>query len=235
MGVDARGVKPSLDGAPVCSCPCGMNVRLPLTLLLATSALLALEGCGPKRRPDYGFSRGGGEEPSATPRKNLDRYDEQVSLVRQAFPKEQHGSAVVARFYNPSKNMKLSLVYVDKSAPEFKPKSRSHLVLAEAKNNGELLSTMSILHTNWQPGTYSCGNETLIGFALSDKWNPAAPDTYGSWNAGAGCEFELHPSPLVPGDLEGTFRGVFVQNDGGGKLTIQDGYLYVKSFQSAPM
>ena len=111
----------------------------------------------------------------------------------------------------------------------------SHLVLAEAKNNGELLSTLSILHKNWQPGTYACGDETLIGFALSSSWNPAAPDTYGSWNAGAGCEFELHPSAAVPGDLEGSFRGVFVQNDGNGKLTIQDGYIYVKAFQSGPM
>lgn len=212
-----------------------MNLRLPTGLLLASLCLLVLDGCGPKRRgPKYGgggeegMSEGGGEK------KNLDRYDEQVQLVREAFPKEVQGSAVVVRFYNASKNLKLSLVYVDKSAPEFKPKSGSHLVLAEAKNNGELLSTMSILHKNWQPGHYACGDDTLIGFSLSSNWNPAAPDTYGSWNAGGGCEFELHPA-ATPGDLEGSFRGVFVQNDGNGKLTITDGYLYVKAFQSGPM
>lgn len=212
-----------------------MNVRTPLAFVLAACALLVLDGCGPKRRgPKYGSGNSDSSSSSGS-NKNLDRYDAQVAVVREVFPKETQGAAMVVRFYNPSKNMKLSLVYVDKSQPEFKPKSMSHLVLAEAKNDGELLSTMSILHKNWQPGTYACGDETLIGFSLSNTWNPAGPDTYGSWNAGGGCQFELHAASQSPGDLEGSFRGVFVQNGGGGKLTIQDGYLYVKAFQSGPM
>lgn len=234
MGSYARGVKPSLDGEPICSCAGNMNLRLPFSLALASCALFVLDGCGPKHR---GPKPGGGEETSegGGEKKNLDKFDAQVAYVRENFPKAPQGSAVVVRFYNATKDIKLSLIYFDKDAPEFKPKSGSHLVLALAKNDtGELLSTLSILHKNWQPGHYACGDDTLIGFSLSASWNPAAPDTYGSWNAGGGCEFELHPAQ-TPGDLEGSFRGVFVQNDGSGKLTIQDGYLYVKAFQSGAM
>lgn len=212
-----------------------MNLRLPVTLALASCALLVLDGCGPKRRgPKYG---GGGEEETAEggEKKNLDNFDEQVATFRANWPSRAQGSVVVVRFFNKGNNLKLSLVYVDKSAPEFKPKSGNHLVLAEAiGKNDELLSTLSILHKNWQPGTYACGEDTLIGFALSNQWNPAAPDTYGSWNTGAGCEFELHPAQ-TPGDLEGTFRGEFVKNDGTGRLTVMDGYFYVKAFHSGPM
>lgn len=229
MGGASRGVKPSLDGAACTPCALGMNVRSLLALALASSALLALGGCGgPKRRTVSGG------EPAAGGNKNLDRYDSQVAVVREIFPKETRGSALVVRLYNASKDIKISLVYQDKSAPEYKPKSQSNLVLAEARNGSELLSTLSILHKNWQPGRYVCGNDTLIGFSLGAGWDPGGPDTYGSWNGGGGCEFELRPSQLVPGDLEGTFRGVFAQR-GGAKLTIQDGYIYVKAFTNAQM
>ncbi|MBI2388516.1 MAG: hypothetical protein HYV09_02765 [Deltaproteobacteria bacterium] len=208
-----------------------MELRLPYALAFASLALLVLDGCGPKKRgvrhaPDT-------EEPSEG--KNLDNFDESVATFRAQWPSMPQGAVVVVRFFNPSNNLKLSLVYVDKAAPEFKPKSGNHLVLAEAKGkNSELLSTLSILHKHWQPGQYACGDDTLIGFALSSQWNPTAGETYGSWNKGAGCELELHPA-AQPGDLEGSFRGVFVKNDGSGALTIQDGYIYVKSFSSGSM
>lgn len=210
-----------------------MELRLPWVLAFASFALLVLDGCGPKKRGPRHATGPDTEEPAEG--KDLDNFDDSVATFRAQWPKMPQGSVVVVRFYNPANKLKLSLVYVDKAAPEFKPKSGSHLVLAEAKGkNGELLSTLSILHKSWQPGQYACGDDTLIGFALSAQWNPTGPETYGSWNKGAGCEFELHPA-AQPGDLEGAFRGVFVKNDGSGALTIQDGYIYVKSFTGGSM
>lgn len=200
------------------------------TIGIAAALLVALTACGPKNR---NAKHGGGDEDDTSSSKsdnNNDRFDETVAFAREKAPQAPKGTAVVIRFFNPSNNFKASLLFVDNDDPEKKESGR-FLVLAEAKGkNSELLATLTILHRNWQPGSYQCNDDTVIAFGLSDKWDPSAPDSYVSTAPGSHCTLLLQEGK-APGDLEGSIRGEFMTNSGGHKLVIQDGYIYVKQFQ----
>lgn len=205
--------------------PNAMTLRLPSLLAFTALSLLVLEGCGPKKRgktPD--------DDDSAASKSSNDKFDQQVALAREHAPKAAKGSAVVLRFFNPTNNFRASMLFVDNEFPEKKESGR-FLVLAEAKGaSDELLATISLLHRTWQPGQYQCDDDTQVAFGLADHWDPQAPDTYTSWQPGAHCTLLLQEG-RAPGDLEGTLRGEFVNNAGSHKLTIADGYLYIKQFQ----
>ena len=127
-------------------------------------------------------------------------------------------------------NSESVMLFVDNEFPEKKESGR-FLILGEAKGEkSELLATVTILHRTWQPGTYACNEDTQVAFGLSDHWNPAAEDTYVSWQPGANCQLSLQEGQQ-PGDLEGSLRGTFVTNAGSHKIEIEAGYLYIKQFQ----
>jgi hypothetical protein len=202
-----------------------MTLRLPALAAFAAMSLLVLDGCGPKRRGKTAED----DDDKAKSSQSLDHFDQEVALAREAAPKLAKGTAVVLRFFNATNNFKASMLFLDAEFPEKKESGR-FLVLAERKDHGKLVATITILHRNWQPGQFQCDEDTQVAFGIGDHWEPQAPDTYVSWQPGAHCTLTLQEGQ-APGDLEGSIRGEFVNNAGTHKLTIADGYLYMKQFQ----
>jgi hypothetical protein len=200
-----------------------------MTIGIAAVLLVALTACGPKNRKAKHGSGEAEETSSSSGDSKNDHFDTQVEKARVIAPQLSKGAVIVLRFFNPSNNFRASMAFVDKDYPEKKESGR-HLVLAEAHgDNDALLATITILHRNWQPGTYQCNEDTMIAFGLNEHWDPTAPDTYLSASPGSSCSIVLQEGK-APGDLEGSIRGVFNTNNGTHKLVIQDGYIYVKQF-----
>jgi hypothetical protein len=207
-----------------------MLSRALTTLAFALLAVTTLNGCGRKKPPKAPEEE---EERTSAKDANLDHYDDQLAVVKSKMPDVEKGSAIVVRFLNQGSGKRISLVYVDETPPQFKEKLNGRVIVAKASGKGdETLSTISFLIKNFEPGRYECNtanHEAVIGAAIADNWVPTDPETYWSLNEGGGCEIELHEGAR-PGDIEGSFRGRLVKNNGKGFLIVENGYIYVKRF-----
>ena len=128
------------------------------SLLIGALALSTLNACGKKPKPRTVVEE---EEESSDGSKSggddLDHWDEQYALVKSKAPDLDKGAAVVVRFVNEKKGTKISLVYLTTDAPQYKDQIDSRVLIAKATGkNDKVLSTVTIIVKNWEPGHYPC-------------------------------------------------------------------------------
>lgn len=198
---------------------------------LAAAAVPFVAGCGHKPRAKSGEYNEGKPQPQLS-----DNYEERVQKVKELAPQLEKGTAVVARYVNVSKGLRISFNYLDEFAPEWKDKFGARLIQAKSMMDNQLVSTITFLVKNLEPGHYVCdGMSTAIGASMDNHWDPVAPNTYWTFNDAPNgdhgqCEIDLHEAER-PGDLEGTFRAKLLMNNKSGDfLLIEMGYMYVKRF-----
>lgn len=176
----------------------------------------------PAATPGAGGGSSGGSK--------LDTFDEDRARIQGAVPGWDEGTGLTVKFLKESTGTRLSLIYVDTTAPAEKADVGLWMIQAKATANGQTLGHFVVLLRSLEPGMYKgspSSKDVVMGALMgADPWDGRNPETTWSINEGSWCEISLKPGQH-PGDLEGSFHGKLVDNKGTGYHTIEDGYIYI--------
>ncbi|MCC6217373.1 MAG: hypothetical protein IT376_21120 [Polyangiaceae bacterium] len=157
-------------------------------------------------------------------------FEENVQRIKEKVPTWDNGSGVTVNFLNETSGKRLSIVFVDQTAPIYKDQIGLWVVQGKATGNNETLGHMVIGLQNLAPGRYSgspSNKSVVMSIALtSGNYDGNSPETTWTINQGGWIELTLQEGRSA-GDLEGTFRAKLYSNDTKKFYTVENGYLYI--------
>jgi hypothetical protein len=152
-----------------------------------------------------------------------------IASIRGRVPEWNNGTGMAIRYVQLQTGKQLTFVYIDRTAPEWKEKLKTWLVLSKATWDGEVVSTVAVTLSALKAGRFegaASKSDCMIGAAIGTSvWDPRDPSTAWSNNEGGFCEVELQDA-AQPGHLEGRFKAKLVSGQGV-FYTIDQGYLYI--------
>ena len=160
-----------------------------------------------------------------------DTFDEDRERIRTSLAKWEHGTGATLRFLKESTGEKLSLIFVDESAPAYKPEEKMWMIQATARvTGGKIIGHFVLLIKDLRPGKYRGDDHTkdaVIAILMGEaKWDGQNPETAWSVNRESWCEVFLRAA--AGGAIEGEFRARLVDNRGTGFINVDSGYLFIK-------
>lgn len=168
--------------------------------------------------------------PSAPP-SDADSFDADRERIRASVSKWQHGTGATLRFLKESTGDRLSLIFVDDSAPRFDLETSAYTIDAKARvSGGKVVGHFYLLLKDLRPGKYHGDDHTkgaIMGVLMGDtSWDAQNPEAALSVNRESWCDVELHAT--ANGELEGSFRARLVDNRGAGYINVESGFLFIK-------
>ena len=160
-----------------------------------------------------------------------DSFEADRERIRSSLAKWEHGTGATLRFLKEATGEKLSLIFVDETAPQYKPDEKMWMIQATARvTGGKIIGHFVLLIKDLRAGKYQGDDHTkdaVIGVLMGEsKWDGQNPETAWSLNRESWCEVYLRAAP--DGAIEGEFRARLVDNRGTGFINVDSGYLFIK-------
>jgi hypothetical protein len=176
-----------------------------------------------------GTACGGSQSSADSPSTAADSFDQDRARIKDTVPGWDEGTGATVRFLKEASGERLSLIFVDPTAPEWNEKQSLWLVVATAKADGEPLGHLVFGLPKLEAGSYEGGpgsKNVVMAILLGErKWDGTNPEATWSINDGSWCKLVLRDAG--GGNLEGDFQGKLVDNKGTGYLTIESGYVMI--------
>ncbi len=162
---------------------------------------------------------------------NADSFDEDRERIRTSLAKWEHGTGATLRFLKEATGEKLSLIFVNESAPAYQPDEKMWMIQATARvSGGKVIGHFVLLIKDLRAGKYRGDDHTkdaVMAILMGEtKWDGQNLETAWSVNRESWCEVFLRTS--VDGAIEGEFRARLVDNRGTGFINVDSGYLFIK-------
>jgi len=159
-----------------------------------------------------------------------DSFAEDCRRIRQLVPAWDEGTGATLRFLQESTGKRVSLIFVDATAPLYKPEASLWMIQATAKDYaGKTIGHLVLLLRSLKPGHMHGDEQTqdaVLGVLVgSERWDGHNPETSWSINSGSYCDVVLRDAG--GGNLEGEIRGKLVDNRGSGFINVESGYFYI--------
>jgi hypothetical protein len=171
-----------------------------------------------------------GERPTRL-NSNADSFDEDRARIRASVSQWEQGSGVALRFVKQSTGERLSLIFVDETAPGHQPETNMWMIQATARvDGGKVVGHFVLFLKDLRAGHYrgdDHSKDAIMAVLMGQsKWDGENPETAWSVNSESWCEVRLH-APDKSG-LEGDLRARLVDNRGSGYIQVESGYLFIK-------
>jgi len=163
-------------------------------------------------------------------RQGTDSFAEDCRRIRQLVPAWDEGTGATLRFLQESTGKRVSLIFVDATAPHYKPEASLWMIQATAKDSaGKTIGHLVLLLRSLKPGHMHGDEQTqdaVLGVLVgTERWDGRNPETSWSINSGSYCDVVLRDAG--GGNLDGEIRGKLVDNRGSGFINVESGYFYI--------
>jgi hypothetical protein len=159
-----------------------------------------------------------------------DTFAQDVLRIQEVVPTWDNGTGIALKFLRESSGQRVSLVYVDPTAPVREQGGDHWVIAATAKTEKRTLGHFVLLLRDLSPGHYhgsASDDSVVMSTSMTSDWDPTDPDTTWSKNNESWCEIVLRQGH-DPSTLEGQFRAKLIDNQGTGFHNIESGYVYIK-------
>lgn len=186
---------------------------------------------GDMKRFEAGTTPVASREQLATPSGELDSFDEDRERIRTALTKWDQGSGAALRFVKQSTGERLSLIFIDETAPGYQSETNMWMIQATARvAGGKVVGHFVLFLKDLRPGRYRGSDhdkEAVMAVLVGNShWDGENPETAWSMNGESWCDVQLQPAGQS--GLEGNFRARLVDNKGSGYIQVESGYLFIK-------
>lgn len=169
--------------------------------------------------------------PSAKLTTAADSFNDDRERIRASVAQWDHGTGATLRFLKEATGEKLSLIFVDETAPIFKSDAGMWMIQSIARvSGGKIVGHFVLFLKDLKAGKYRGDDHTkeaVMGVLMGESsWDGQNPETAWSVNRESWCEVILRRSP--DDGLEGDFKARLVDNKGTGFINIDSGYLFIK-------
>ena len=160
-----------------------------------------------------------------------DSFNDDRERIRASVAKWEHGTGATLRFLKETTGEKLSLIFVDESAPQFKADAGMWMIQASARvTGGKIVGHFVLLLKDLRAGKYRGDDHTkeaIMAVLMGESsWDAQNPETAWSVNRESWCEVFLRST--ADAAIEGEFRARLVDNRGTGFINVDSGYLFMK-------
>jgi hypothetical protein len=159
----------------------------------------------------------------------LDTWDSDIATIKSKVPTWDNGVGIVLKFLKEDTGERLTLIFIDPTAPVFKQGTQSWLIHGQANSSSGVLAhvvlSLKQLETGHQDGNPT-KHDMIMSVGMGAEWDGTSPEVSWSVNDGSWCEISLR-NGQHPGDLEGELRGKLFTNNGESYQTIESGYMYI--------
>lgn len=161
----------------------------------------------------------------------LDSFDEDRQRIRSSLEKWDQGSGAALRFVKQSTGERLSLIFIDETAPDYQSETDMWMIQATARvAGGKVVGHFVLFLKDLRAGRYrgdDHSKEAVMAVLIGDsRWDGENPETAWSMNAESWCDVQLQPAGKT--GIEGSFRARLVDNKGSGYVQVESGYLFIK-------
>jgi hypothetical protein len=177
--------------------------------------------------------RSGEDAPHAQPSQSseLDSFDEDRNRIRNSLSQWDQGSGAALRFVKQSTGERLSLIFIDETAPGYQSETDMWMIQAKARvAGGKVVGHFVLFLKDLRAGRYrgdDHSKEAVMGVLIGNsKWDGENPETAWSMNSESWCDVQLQPAGKS--GIEGSFRARLVDNKGSGFVQVESGYLFIK-------
>ena len=183
------------------------------------------------KRVESGAVPGSTRERPAKLSGNADSFDEDRARIHASVSQWEQGSGAALRFVKQSTGEKLSLIFVDETAPGYQSETNMWMIQATARvDGGKVVGHFVLFLKDLRAGRYrgdDHSKDAIMAVLMGEsKWDGENPETAWSVNGESWCEVQLRP-PDKSG-IEGDFRARLVDNKGSGYIQVESGYLFIK-------
>ena len=160
-----------------------------------------------------------------------DSFDNDQERIRTSVSKWDHGTGATLRFLKETTGEKLSLIFVDETAPLFKPDAGLWMIQATARvTGGKIVGHFMLFLKDLRAAKYRGDDHTkeaIMAVLMGEQtWDGQNPETAWSVNRESWCEVVLRKT--AGNGVEGDFKARLVDNKGTGYINIDSGYLFIK-------
>lgn len=172
-----------------------------------------------------------GKRAAAEAESPADTFEEDRERIRSSMGQWAQGTGVALRFMKQSTGERLSLIFVDETAPLYQPETNMWVIQAAAHvTGGKVVGHLVLFLRNIKAGRYHGDDhqkEAVVGVLIGEStWNGESPQTAWSMNSESWCEVDLQPA--AAGGFEGSIRAKLVDNRGSGYIQVESGYLFIR-------
>ncbi len=160
-----------------------------------------------------------------------DSFNDDRERIRASVAQWDHGTGATLRFLKEATGEKLSLIFVDETAPIFKSDANMWMIQSIARvTGGKIVGHFVLFLKDLKAGKYHGDDHTkeaVMAVLMGESnWDGQNPETAWSVNRESWCEVTLRRAS--DGGIEGDFKGRLVDNKGTGFINIDSGYLFIK-------
>ena len=186
---------------------------------------------GEVKRVEATVTPAASREQLATTSGELDTFDKDRERIRTSLTQWNQGSAAALRFVKQSTGEKLSLIFIDETAPWFQSETNMWMIQATARvAGGKVVGHFVLFLRDLRAGHYRGSDhskEAVMAVLIGDShWDGENPETAWSMNSESWCDVQLQPAGKS--GIEGNFRARLVDNKGSGFIQVESGYLFIK-------
>ena len=186
---------------------------------------------GDMRRIESPTPAASAANPPAKQSSAADSFNDDRVRIRASVAQWDHGTGATLRFLKEATGEKLSLIFVDETAPIFKSDAGMWMIQSMARvTGGKIVGHFVLFLKDLKAGKYRGDDHTkeaVMGVLMGEtSWDGQNPETAWSVNRESWCEVILRR--LSDGGIEGDFRARLVDNKGSGFINIDSGYLFIK-------
>lgn len=186
---------------------------------------------GDVKRFEAGVPPVASREQLAITSSELDSFDKDRERIRTSLTQWSQGSAAALRFVKQSTGEKLSLIFIDETAPGYQSETNMWMIQATARvAGGKVVGHFVLFLKDLRPGHYRGSDhskDAVMAVLIGDsRWDGENPETAWSMNGESWCDVQLQPAE--PSGIEGNFRARLVDNKGSGYIQVESGYLFIK-------
>jgi hypothetical protein len=165
------------------------------------------------------------------PNEQLDSFEQDRERIRSSLEKWDQGTGAALRFVKQSTGERLSLIFIDETAPGYQSETDMWMIQATARvSGGKVVGHFVLFLKDLRAGRYrgdDHSKEAVMAVLIGDaRWDGENPETAWSMNAESWCDVQLQPAGKT--GIEGTFRARLVDNKGSGYVQVESGYLFIK-------
>jgi hypothetical protein len=162
---------------------------------------------------------------------DADSFNDDRERIRASVAQWDHGTGATLRFLKEATGEKLSLIFVDETAPIFKSDASMWMIQSIARvTGGKIVGHFVLFLKDLKAGKYRGDDHTkeaVMAVLMGESsWDGQNPETAWSVNRESWCEVILRRS--ADEGIEGDFKARLVDNKGTGFINIDSGYLFIK-------
>ena len=160
-----------------------------------------------------------------------DSFNDDKERIRSSVSKWDHGTGATIRFLKEATGEKLSLIFVDETAPLYKSDQGMWMIQSTARvTGGKIVGHFVLFLKDLRAGKYRGDDHTkdaVMAVLMGESsWDGQNPEAAWSVNRESWCEVSLRRK--ADEGIEGDFQARLVDNRGTGFINIESGYLFIK-------